>query len=255
MMTDRHPHSIDATAGAGTPHQGHPYAKWVAENDEPETPPVQAPAESAAEQYRAIAEVTADWAYALHIEADGRAITDWMNSNVQQVTGFTPAELGAVDAWLRMVHSDDRKLMRAHLRALQAGRADTVEYRVVTRSGETRGVRDYARPMARPLDGSVKVVGCVRDITARRQAEMDRAWLLSELEVSVQRCEKLVSTMSQALRKSADELLDSVVVLEKLSAEPSPDAATLRTHTTRFRRVAESLNELLEGLDELTTDS
>ena len=71
----------------------------------------------------------------------------------------------------------------------------------------------------------------------------------------VQRCEKLVSTMSQALRGSADELLDSVAVLEKLSAEPSPDAATLRTHTTRFRRVAESLNELLEGLDELTADT
>ena len=254
-MTNRHPHSIDAAAGTATPHKGHPHANRAPGPGEPAAPPAQAPAESAAEQYRAIAEVTADWAYALHIEADGRAITDWMTSNVQQVTGFTPAELGAVDAWLQMVHGDDRELVRTHLRALQAGRADTVEYRVVTRSGETRWVRDYARPMARPLDGSVNVVGGVRDITARRQAEMDRAWLLSELEVSVQRCEKLVSTMSQALRKSADELLDSVVVLEKLSAEPSPDTDTLRTHTTRFRRVAESLNELLEGLDELSADS
>ncbi len=255
MMTERHPHSIDAAASTATPHKGHPHASRVTGHDEPTAPPVQAPAESAAEQYRAIAEVTADWAYALHIEADGRAITDWMSSNVQQVTGFTPAELGAVDAWLRMVHHEDRDLVRTHLGALQAGRADTVEYRVVTRSGETRWVRDYARPMAHPVDSSVKVVGGVRDITARRQAEMDRAWLLSELEVSVQRCEKLVNTMNKALGKSADELLDSVAVLEKLSAEPSPNAAALQTHTTRLRRVAESLNELVEGLDELPTES
>jgi hypothetical protein len=61
--------------------------------------------------------------------------------------------------------------------------------------------------------------------------------------------------MSQALRRSADELLDSVAVLEKLSATPSPDPDRLQTHTMRFRRVAESLNELLDGLDKLSAES
>jgi hypothetical protein len=100
-MKDRHPHAHGAKVTAAGAHQGHPHAVRVAENPASPAPPVQAPAESAAEQYKAIAEVTADWAYALHIEADGRAITDWMSPDVQQVSGFTPSELGAVDAWLR----------------------------------------------------------------------------------------------------------------------------------------------------------
>ena len=255
MMTDRHPHSSDATAHVTTPHPDHPHAKWATGNDGPAAPPVQAPAESAAEQYRAIAEVTADWAYALHIEADGRAITDWMSSNVQQVTGFTPSGLGSVDAWLRMVHRDDRELVRTHLRTLQAGRGDTVEYRVVTRSGETRWVRDYARPMARPVHGAVQVVGGVRDITARRQAEMDRARLLTECELAAEQKERLVQSIGRSVTAAEAELRDSVSVMEKLSSTASPDQDKLQTHTMRFRRVAESLNELLEELRELSEES
>ena len=255
MKTDRHPHAIDATVGKARAHKGHPLAGRGAGNDEPSVPPVQAPAESAAEQYQAIAEVTADWAYALHIEADGRAITDWMSSNVQQVTGFTPSGLGSVDAWLRMVHRDDRELVRTHLRALQAGRADTVEYRVVTRSGETRWVRDYARPMAGPVHGAVQVVGGVRDITARRQAEMDRARLLAECELATEQKEQLVRAIGQAVRASETELRDSVAVLEQLSSIASADAGTLQTHGLRISKVAESLRALLDGLDELPEES
>jgi PAS domain S-box-containing protein len=227
----------------------------VAENPGLPAPPVQAPAESAAEQYKAIAEVTADWAYALHIEADGRAITDWMSPDVQQVTGFTPSALGAVDAWLRMVHRDDRELMRAHLRALQAGRSDTVEYRVQTRSGETRWVRDYARPMARPVHGAVQVVGGVRDITARRQAEMDRARLLAECEFSAEQKEQLVQSIGHAVHVAESELRDSVSALERLSSTVSPDAGMLQTHSKRIDRIAESLRALIDSLDELSAEA
>lgn len=255
MKTDRHPHSIDATAGTGMPHEVHPHAKWASGSDESGAPPVHAPAESAAEQYQAIAEVTADWAYALRIEADGRAITDWMSSNVQQVTGFTPSDLGALDAWLRMAHRDDRELVRAHLRALQAGRADTVEYRVVTRSGETRWVRDYARPMARPVHGAVQVVGGVRDITARRQAEMDRARLLTECELAAEQKGQLVQEIGRAVRASEAELRDSVAVLESLSSSVPLDPDRLRSHAVRIGRVAESLNALLGELRGLSEES
>jgi hypothetical protein len=134
-MMDRHPHWINKSSGSGPPGGAGPPAGHPAGPIEAEAPPVQPPADSAAEQYRAITEVTADWAYALHIEPDGRTITDWMTQHVQEVTGFNTVDLGPVDAWLRMIHKDDRNLMRSHLAALQAGRSDTIEYRVVTASG------------------------------------------------------------------------------------------------------------------------
>ncbi|MEJ2481548.1 MAG: PAS domain-containing protein [Gemmatimonadota bacterium] len=210
---------------------------------------MQPPAESAAEQYRAISEVTADWAYALHITPDGRAVTDWMTPHVQQVTGFSPMELGSVDGWLRMVHKDDRELMRSHLGTLQAGRSDTVEYRVVTASGETRWVRDYARPLNHPVHGAVAVVGGVRDITARRQAEMDRARLLYELELSQERLEALTNSMTQTLRSCVAQVLDSVAVLESASGGEGSDTLRVEEHVVRLKRVTAVVEEIIRRID------
>jgi PAS domain S-box-containing protein len=217
-------------------------------------PPVQPPTESAAEQYRAISEVTADWAYALHITPDGRAVTDWMTPHVQQVTGFSPTDLGSVDGWLRMVHKDDRELMRSHLGTLQAGRSDTVEYRVVTATGETRWVRDYARPLDHPAHGAVEVVGGVRDITARRQAELDRARLLGELELSQERLESLADSMSQTLRSCVAQVLDSVSILESASQGPGSDANRIEEHVRRLKDVTALVEEIIGRIDRLAAD-
>jgi PAS domain S-box-containing protein len=253
-MKDRHPHWIPRSGGARPPAGGRPSVDELAKPAGNTSPPVQPPDESAAEQYRAIAEVTADWAYALHIEPDGRAITDWMASHVQQITGFTPTQLGPVDAWLRLVHRDDRELMRSHLGTLQAGRADTVEYRVVTASGETRWVRDYARPLAKPEHGAVRVVGGVRDITARRQAELDRGRLLYELELSQERLDALASSMSQTLRSCLNQVRDAVSVLETSAAGGESDSQRVEAHVQRLTQVTAAVEEIIGRIDRLAAD-
>jgi PAS domain S-box-containing protein len=253
-MTDRHPHWIPKSGGAGPLSGAHPPFGASAKPGAGASPPVQPPAESAAEQYRAIAEVTADWAYALHIEPDGRAITDWMAPHVHEVTGFTPSDLGPVDAWLRMVHRDDRELMRSHLGSLQAGRADTVEYRVVTASGETRWVRDYARPLAKPEHGAVRVVGGVRDITARRQAELDRGRLLYELEQSQERLDALADSMSQTLRSCLNQVRDAVSVLESSAAAGEPDSTRVDEHVRRLNQVTAAVEDIIGRIDRLSVD-
>jgi len=221
--------------------------------DRPAATPAEAPSESAAEQYRAISEVTADWAYALHIEPDGRAVTDWTSSHIERVTGFPSSELGPVDAWLRLVHPDDRGVMRGHLSALQTGRTDTVEYRIVTRSGETRWIRDYARPLKSDPDGAVHVVGGVRDITLRRQAEMDRARLLSELELVNERCGRLARAATEDLRGPADELLAVTRSLETCASDGDAHDAELREDVERLRRVGSHLAHLAEELAKFTS--
>ncbi len=256
VMIDKHPKSISRPerrlAGAGPPSGAHPHFTPPGANAVEEAPPVQPPPESAAEQYRAISEVTADWAYALHITPDGRAITDWMTPHVQQVTGFSATDLGSVDGWLRMVHKDDRELMRSHLGTLQAGRTDTVEYRVVTATGETRWVRDYARPLNHPVHGAVQVVGGVRDITARRQAEMDRARLLYELELSQERLEALAESMTQTLRSCVTQVLDSVSVLEGTAQGLESDSSRVDEHVRRLKGVTAVVEEIIDRIEGLS---
>ncbi len=257
-MIDGHPESISrperGPAGAGPPSGAHPHFVPRGASAVEDTPRVQPPPESAAEQYRAISEVTADWAYALHITPDGRAITDWMTPHVQQVTGFSPMDLGSVDGWLRMVHKEDRSLMRSHLGTLQAGRSDTVEYRVVTASGEIRWVRDYARPLDSPVHGAVQVVGGVRDITARRQAEMDRARLLYELELSQERLAALADSMSETLRSCVNQVLDSVSVLEGASRGMESDSGRVDEHVRRLKGVTSVVEEIISRIDGLSDE-
>jgi PAS domain S-box-containing protein len=221
--------------------------------DRPAATPAEAPRESAAEQYRAISEVTADWAYALHIEPDGRAVADWTSSHIQRVTGFPSSELGPVDGWLRLVHPEDRGVMRGHLAALQTGRTDTVEYRIVTRSGEIRWIRDYARPMRNDPEGAVHVVGGVRDITLRRQAEMDRARLLSELELVNERCGRLARAATEDLRGPAEELLAVARSLESCASDGEPHDSELREDVERLRRVGAHLAHLAGELAKFTS--
>lgn len=177
-----------------------------------------------------------------------------MAPHVHEVTGFTPSDLGPVDAWLRMVHRDDRELMRSHLGTLQAGRADTVEYRVVTATGETRWVRDYARPLARPEHGAVRVVGGVRDITARRQAELDRGRLLYELEQSQERLDALASSMSQTLRSCLNQVRDAVSLLETTAASGEPDAKRVEAHVQRLNQVTAAVEEIIGRIDRLSAE-
>jgi PAS domain S-box-containing protein len=200
-----------------------------------------------ADRLREICDVTADWSYTLHIEADGTTVGDWTSPDVQRVTGFTLAELGGTDPWIRLVHPEDRPAMRAHLEALQTGRTDVVEYRIRTRSGETRWIRDYGRPLGHDADGSVHVVGGVRDITARRQAETDRARLLTELEA----CEERLEGFLRALEVEVASAVEAVegVQTELKDATASARIGDVSRRLTDLRRRLAKLTAL-DGIEE-----
>jgi PAS domain S-box-containing protein len=198
------------------------------------------------EQYRAISEVVSDWAYALTIEADGRPISEWTSLNVQRISGYTPAELAEREGWLTLAHPDDLPIVRAHLDALMAGATDIVEYRIVTKSGETRWLRDYARPLGVSGKGSVAVVGGVRDITARRQAELDRARLMAELEATHEELERLTQSVTTDLKEPLSSLDDSLDGLERDLSRGDRESA--RADVERTRQAASRLRELLDAL-------
>lgn len=197
------------------------------------------------EQYRAISEVVSDWAYAIRVEPDGRPVSEWTSLNIQRISGYTPTELSVREGWLSLAHPEDRPTVRAHLDALLAGSTDIVEYRIVTKSGEVRWLRDYARPLA--IDaGAVTVVGGVRDITARRQAEMDRARLLSELESAAEELERLTRAVSTDLWEPLTSLGDSLEGLVRDLEEGDPEK--MRADVESSRVAASRIRDMLSAL-------
>ena len=202
---------------------------------------------AAEERYRAIAEVVADWAYSLQLQPDGEVELLWTNMDSTRVLGYRPADLDPRMGWLGLVHPDDMSGLRSHMSALLKGRTDIAEYRIITRSGEVRWVRDYARP----LDGGsglINAVGGVRDITARRQAEMDRARLISELEATNEELERVAASVSQELE---GPLAAVAAGLQKLDSRLGVSDPGLDADVQRAHRAVLHLGDMLESLQEL----
>lgn len=201
----------------------------------------------AEERYRAIAEVVADWAYSLQLQPDGEVAVLWTNLDSTRVLGYRPSDLDPGMGWLGLVHPDDMSGLGSHMAALLKGRTDITEYRIVTRSGEVRWVRDYARPLDTG-GGPIHAVGGVRDITARRQAEIDRARLISELEATNEELERVAASVSQELEAP---LAAVAAGLQKLDSRLEVSDPGLDADVQRAHRAVLHLRDMLESLQEL----
>ena len=128
------------------------------------------------DRYRAVSELTSDYAYAYRVEPDGELVNEWVTGALARMTGYSAHELQSLGGWEYLVHPDDRTVALDQLQALLSNEAETVEYRVVTKEGQVRWMRDCARPTWSATESRVtRIEGAVQDITERKRAEEERA--------------------------------------------------------------------------------
>lgn len=96
------------------------------------------------------------------------------------------ARASSLDGDFSLVHPDDRKEMHAAFTALRGGMGFEKEYRLLTPGGETRHVRETAKPIFDEHGKVTREVGTIQDITKHKQAEETirtrDAWLRAILE-------------------------------------------------------------------------
>ena len=98
------------------------------------------------ERARMISELTADYAYVYRLQPEGTIVREWTTSSFTRMNRSAPEELDEYD-WESAVHPDERPLVAARVATVCAGNPDVREWRVFTRSGEVRWLRDYCRPI------------------------------------------------------------------------------------------------------------
>jgi PAS domain S-box-containing protein len=124
------------------------------------------------ERSRAITELTADYAYSLHVNTAGILVYDWINPSFTKLTGYTLSTLNASGAWPCVVHPDDLPVALRHRDRWFAGQPNVSEFRIITQSGEERWWRDYGRPASHDTNGRVvRIYGGGQDITEHKRLE------------------------------------------------------------------------------------
>ncbi|MEW6094110.1 MAG: PAS domain S-box protein, partial [Chloroflexota bacterium] len=121
------------------------------------------------ERYRILADYTTDWVY--WRGQDGQFV--YVSPSCEKITGYSPNEFTKNAGLLsKIIHPEDRELFENHHRSVE-GSAESVgvDFRVITRAGETRWLNHLCQPV---YDEAGKYRGrraANRDITERRQAE------------------------------------------------------------------------------------
>jgi diguanylate cyclase (GGDEF)-like protein/PAS domain S-box-containing protein len=117
---------------------------------------------------------------------DDEMSTTYISPQVESLLGITPGEwCEQNDLWFRHLHEEDRdRVHQAYLRARDAGEPFTEEYRMIARDGRTVWFRDEFVVIPGDAGAPGVVQGVMLDITERKAAEEQLAFLAYHDELS-----------------------------------------------------------------------
>lgn len=137
---------------------------------------------------------------------DAEFTKEFVSDGCFDLTGYHVAELVGADAvtsWNKLIHREDRERVFGELRHLSEnqesldGEQFQMTYRIVARDGEIKHVRDRFRFVHDSARKTHTLEGFSTDITEKKQAEMNLAFLseMSRLLVDIRNADELIETV------------------------------------------------------------
>ncbi len=119
-----------------------------------------------------ISELTTDYIFVVDIQPDGGLKLRWASDNMSLATGRTVDDIPGPEEWNKTIHPGDRALFAEFMKKmLQSDESGTFECRSIRKSGTERWIRIFANPK-KSSEGSLSMVGAVKDITESKRAEI-----------------------------------------------------------------------------------
>lgn len=115
--------------------------------------------------------------------------------------------LGSSERWLRSIVESDRERVKEHFGEHSRDEFD-IEYRIERPDGEIRWIHDHGYPVKDDDGTVVRLVGTARDVTERKEAEMELEATIEELRkttVSRNYLENIISTMPSTVMVVDDD--------------------------------------------------
>ncbi len=147
------------------------------------------------------------------------AVARWSGATMQ-VLGYEKRHLDklTIRDWQHAVHPDDRRrVLRMYQRAIQGVGRYQLEYRLKNASGEYRNVEDLGVVLADEAGQANRLLGTLKDITARVRAEEERR----QLEQGVQHAQRLESlgVLAGGIAHDFNNILSAIIGLTDISLQ------------------------------------
>jgi PAS domain S-box-containing protein len=196
-------------------------------------------------RYRAISQLTSDYIYAADVSLNGDLSFEWVTQAFERISGYTTQDL-ETRGWMSIVVPDDVDQLRqfAIERLLGSG---SLDYRIVTKTGETRWLRDYARPHWKNnrVDDR-KLLGAVQDITPAKIAEAELRDAKTTAETANRLKSAFLANMSHELRTPLNAIIGySEIMCEE--AEDNGDEDTIED----LKKISTAGNYLLSLINDI----
>ncbi len=206
------------------------------------------------ERYRAFSELTSDYTYAYRLELDGTFVPERLSEAFTRICGYTVEDI-ALGGWKSLILYKDRAIVLRQVQQLLAGQSEPCEHRLLTKQGEIRWVRHYARPAWEIVPDYpfriFRIYGAAQDITESKRLELERSQLLEseqsariEAQAANRLKDNFLAIVSHELRTPLNAILGWTQLLAQGNFDELQTSQALKT----IERNALLQNKLIEDL-------
>ncbi|TLM65556.1 MAG: PAS domain S-box protein [Deltaproteobacteria bacterium] len=182
------------------------------------------------ENYRRLANLTSDYVHCCTRRGADPYRIKWLEGAALSISGYEKDEILAMCCWLPLVHPDDKQAVSSYLSNLAPGDSGSIEFRLVTKTGEIRWVSEKSFCSTGQVPEERVLLGAVCDITARRRLEEKREELIAELakKVQEQKCLYAVARLVAETYMPIPDVLKGILgILPRAFAHPEQIAVRI----------------------------
>ncbi len=178
---------------------------------------------------------------------DGQVVYRYYSPVVERITGYPPDHfMSGVDAWLNIIHPEDRPQTERMLAQELQGEVVTHEYRIIRPDGQVRWLSNTTSPTLDQAGKVVRLDGVVSDITKRKQAEEMR----STLEEQLYQAQKMeaIGNLAGGIAHDFNNMLTAIMGYTGLAMEALPPDHPVRSDIQGIQKTAQRAADLTRQL-------
>ncbi len=158
-------------------------------------------------RYKHIVNNISDYIWSADVRENREIVHTFYSPSLEQITGYEIEKFYKEAQWIDMVHPKDKDIVLKMLSKVLEGEKVTEEYRIITKQGKVKWVRDRIVPIKNEQGKVVHIDAIVSDITKIKQAEQELQIKNKELEKSYSELMEAESRYRYFINNVQDEII------------------------------------------------